>query len=955
MKHSPSLAAIFNIREGEGRPLVLLLIHSFFLGITMVLYDTGASALFLDAFDIDTLPYVYLCAAVVVPVVGIVYSKFEARVSLSKLLTGNLLFLIFFTGMLWGLLKITTSKWPVLALFIWLEVITVLYSLEFWGLAGQIFNVRQGKRLFGLIGSGEVAAGILAGLSAGFIASLIGTENLIFCSVVSLVFSACMMRHIIKSFPDSLGEREDEAEGQDVQPIGVAEVLKSRYLLLILSISAISVVGFYFVDFAFYDCADYRYQGSEALAGFFGLFFALGGIFNLISRAFISGRLLSRYGLSLGLLALPAILIFGNGIISVVGTVFSSAAVLFFLIVMTKLFDEVVRPTIEEPSILILYQPLPARQRIGIQIIVESIIEPIGIGIAGVLLIILTGLFNFTAVHAAYVMIGILIVWGAVALWLRKEYTRSLMRALEKRILGGASLSLKDASSLEILKRGLKSPHAGEVIYSLNMLEDIEHDSLEVFLVDLTAHPDPFIRKDVLSRIGRLKMAGAIGVVSARVDVEEDAGVKGAALRTLCELGETDVFETVLPFLDDRKPDVKKGAMVGMLRSGGIEGVLAAGEYLIGLVKSPLPQDRRFGAEILGDVEIRSFYRPLITLLADQDTTVKKAAVAAAGRLCNPRLWPMVIESLALTEVYETAFSALICGGDGTLKCLEERFLQAEDRYDLRLRIIQVIGKIKSPRCIEFLFEHMDVPDSSLRYRILTSLSACGFQADPAQKKILYGKIFEEIRTAAWHVAALVDIGETEEFDVLSRALRDNIDRTIERIMFMLSYVYPAKAVLQARESLNSGSPEKRAYAIEALDNLLTQEVKSAFLPLIDNIGPVERLNALECLGSQKMFGKNERLRAVVLQPIEKSSAWLKSCALYILGRMGDEDHTEVVAGALSDDHQMVRETAVWALGRIGPADLAERIGGYVDDPSGHVARMAGEILQIADGPEHAD
>lgn len=84
MKHPPSLAAIFNIREGEARPLVLLLIHSFFLGITIVLYDTGASALFLETFDVDMLPYIYLCAAVIVPVVGIIYSKFEARVSISR-------------------------------------------------------------------------------------------------------------------------------------------------------------------------------------------------------------------------------------------------------------------------------------------------------------------------------------------------------------------------------------------------------------------------------------------------------------------------------------------------------------------------------------------------------------------------------------------------------------------------------------------------------------------------------------------------------------------------------------------------------------------------------------------------------------------------------------------------------------------------------------------------------
>ena len=46
-----TLGLIFNVRKGEALPLNLLLIHSFLLGLTIVFYDTGASALFLTVFD----------------------------------------------------------------------------------------------------------------------------------------------------------------------------------------------------------------------------------------------------------------------------------------------------------------------------------------------------------------------------------------------------------------------------------------------------------------------------------------------------------------------------------------------------------------------------------------------------------------------------------------------------------------------------------------------------------------------------------------------------------------------------------------------------------------------------------------------------------------------------------------------------------------------------------------
>jgi len=43
-----------------------------------------------------------------------------------------------------------------LVLPVWAEVEGVLLTLEFWGLSGALLNVRQGKRLFGPIGAGEL-------------------------------------------------------------------------------------------------------------------------------------------------------------------------------------------------------------------------------------------------------------------------------------------------------------------------------------------------------------------------------------------------------------------------------------------------------------------------------------------------------------------------------------------------------------------------------------------------------------------------------------------------------------------------------------------------------------------------------------------------------------------------------------------------------------------------------
>jgi len=71
------------------------------------------------------------------------------------------------------------AGWPVAALMIWFEVVWALTSLEFWGLAGRLMNLRQGKRLFGLIGSGDMVATVIGGFSMSyFVASSLSAVRL---------------------------------------------------------------------------------------------------------------------------------------------------------------------------------------------------------------------------------------------------------------------------------------------------------------------------------------------------------------------------------------------------------------------------------------------------------------------------------------------------------------------------------------------------------------------------------------------------------------------------------------------------------------------------------------------------------------------------------------------------------------------------------------------------------
>ena len=62
-----TLGKALQLREGEGRLLFWLLLHSFFIGWPAMFTYTAAETLFLEHYSAANLPYVYIAAGVTIP------------------------------------------------------------------------------------------------------------------------------------------------------------------------------------------------------------------------------------------------------------------------------------------------------------------------------------------------------------------------------------------------------------------------------------------------------------------------------------------------------------------------------------------------------------------------------------------------------------------------------------------------------------------------------------------------------------------------------------------------------------------------------------------------------------------------------------------------------------------------------------------------------------------------
>ena len=85
---------LLDVRPEETRLVALLFVHSFLLGVPRLLTATAAMALFLTYFEARHLPYVYIAAAVAIPLTGFLRLRLAARLSFLRLLTVDLVFVL---------------------------------------------------------------------------------------------------------------------------------------------------------------------------------------------------------------------------------------------------------------------------------------------------------------------------------------------------------------------------------------------------------------------------------------------------------------------------------------------------------------------------------------------------------------------------------------------------------------------------------------------------------------------------------------------------------------------------------------------------------------------------------------------------------------------------------------------------------------------------------------------
>lgn len=916
----------FSALSAEVRLTVLLFALSFFVaGVPRVYTQTAAHTLFIQEFGAAAIPWAYLAQALCVPLAGSLYMYAERRVSLRALLVGTLVaqlvtLVLFRLGLGLGIPSV------VAATMVYFEIEFVLSSLLLWGLSSQLMNLRQGKRRFSFISAGEPVAIIVCGLSTPLLLSWLSVADLFLFSALGVAVGIGLVLHILRQHEVPADAVSDDAAEVDLPK----EVWwKSNYVVMMVVLVAVGQMAYFLVDSAFYTALDKRYPSEQDMASFLGMYSAAVGTISLICSLLLGPWLVRRYGVRGGLLTLPSFLLAGSLAIVLCAVLDGSMELLFLLVVGNKVIDQSFRYTLDKTTFVTLFQPLPANQRIRVQAGLESIVEPLTGGLAGLLLFAMINLLGFGAAGITGVVLALTCVWvGLVAVQYR-GYLGMLRTAITGRKVNADHLFLCDDASRAMLHQGLHSERPAEVLYCLSVLDGQEMTLTDLDTLLLLQHPSRDVRLHMAHRAERSGLAVSTDKLAAVAASEPDGEVQGVLLEALAAHADDKVLE-LTAYLNSADERVRLGACSGLIRHGGVEGVLAVAPALLEDLHAAEPRRRRFAAQLMARACSDHFYRPLLTLLRDPDVGVAREALRAAGGIRVAKLWPVMLECVSNPALERPAINALAGVGDALLPTLDGLLERQTTRSALRCTLFTVLQQMGTSAADQRLLRHLTKlrPDSrniSEFDCLLRALWRRRVRYQAEHGKILHEFLLAEVQSVVGvlHVWRSVHQEPTVSLALLRCVAQDRVTRSIENVFTLLALTMAEVDIHEAYAIYNRGESARRSYVIEMLESHLDGDVKHFLLPLIEAESMSERVAKVLGLPGSSQPGQivpiGELL--VALAANEQANSLLRACAIYAAADLGAASFSGIENSPADD--QILQETLLWA--RSGCPGLKER------------------------------
>ncbi|WP_205500808.1 hypothetical protein [Rufibacter psychrotolerans] len=901
------LHLLLNIKPAEARVVKQLFLVQFFLGIATAFLFTCTLAMFLHTFAAKDIPLVYLVSAGLLLGANAFYARLEARLSAKKLLTTIIFFSAFSILVTWGGVSFLAAQWVPFVLSAWNLVVYMLVGYAFWGMAAMIFNVRESKRLFSVVGSGDIPAKLMGYTAVSVLAPLLGVENLLWFSVGAFVLAYYFLRRfhhaVIEGHaPEGHGHGHEHEAAHGAPASFIARYFQNRLIFFITLFSLLAFTVYALIDYTLLAEVKSRFTSSPDLATFIGVFFAVGRVLALGIKLLFSSRVISRLGLANSLLIAPVVLLVISALLLLPGE--SERMILYTFGVMV-LLSEVLKSAVQEPAFFVLFQPLDPHSRLKGHLISKGYTMPVALFITGAFL----GIYKYfnggiSIVTVCQVLVVLLAGWITTVFLIKKEYLNTLIQALKKGYFTGSELFLTDEPVRNVLLGKLESANPKEVILALELLERSGYRNLEKRLLPLLHSSSEVIRRYVLSRVTELKLASAFPLIEKAL-ADAPAGASGAEL--------VQAYYLLAPTLQTVPPnaslDLRKAALLGLSRRTEPE----AQQQVLIQVEAMTRQNKLAALDMMAKAP-HPAYEPLLqSLLQDPAPAVYKQAIETVGKA---KASPLLSSMLAVVQTHQATYSlqqAILAWGDDFF---QPSHLPANLPADLAPLLIKVAGKVKGEHSSQFLERQLALSNQDA---VLEALWSKKDPLDAEAQPLVVEWLRRKMEQSGQKALYCQNLLQAAELPLLSEALASELKHDLQKMMKALALMYDRPGITRVMDLLALGAPDKVANAIEMLEQLIP---KRYFLPLEGLLDfQLDQEKSLLPLVEKRRWEPSQIIRDIVTQNPAGCSTWTRSVACYCMLQMPASGLHQVLSTVpAAQESALFEETRQFVLAQLTPS-----------------------------------
>ncbi|MCU0373731.1 MAG: hypothetical protein MUF24_00340 [Chitinophagaceae bacterium] len=500
-----TVARLLNVKAQESGLVFKLISIQLIMGMGLALLITASYSMLLYNYPASYLPILYLCAAALLFPINALYAWADARFNAFRLLKYVLLLMAAGIALSLGAWLTFRSLGVMLLLLAGNLCIYMVAGYAYWGMASLLFDVREGRRIFAVIGAGDIPSKIIGYALVPLLAKLIGLEGVMALSI--LFFLGAYVMAVKQLQHAQIGWDEFEHHQHHPPEKG------SRYWLkrffgnrLVLSIGLMSFLGYLLmllVDFTFLSEIKVRQKTAAELTAFIAGFFLAGRLLALLLKLIFTSRVISYLGLTATLLVTPGLLLLLVVTLLVWGGVSNQPSLYLYGFGVLALFSEVLRSAIQEPVFFVLFQPLGIHDRLKGHLIAKGFMFPPALLAVGLVLGWVVYLHN-RVIHIPALLVvvsAILALWMLVIPLVRRLYFETVRKGMGQNKLEQYEFLADDPQVTELLKKQLHHQNPLRVIHALHLLQKSGYNGLAQLLPHMMAHPDAGVRTFALQKM----------------------------------------------------------------------------------------------------------------------------------------------------------------------------------------------------------------------------------------------------------------------------------------------------------------------------------------------------------------------------------------------------------------------------------------------------------------------